>query len=162
MSTLITGLVLGTKASSFVGTLGTDIVIRTLTTTTSSIGSVISYLSTNTKPGASDITDTLTSLDLEFTVNIIESVVKEYEDKELSSAIKKIILGVNEVLESIHMELNAIKEAIEYHNSKYFKGWRSFSWNSNSGNMDNIKKHNDVLRNRYKMLLGLLKIYNQK
>ena len=155
---LLTGLVMGTKASAFVSTVGTDVVIRTLTTTTSSIGSVISYLATNNRPGATDITNTLLELDLEFTVNVIDSVVKEYEDKELTTAIKKVILGVNEVLEGIHCELNAIKKAIEYHNSKYFNGWRSFSWN---GNMDNIKKHNQVLKNRYQMLLDLLKIYNQ-
>lgn len=159
MSTLITGLVLGTKASTMVSTLGTDIVIKTLTTTTSSIGSVISYLTTNTKPGANDITNTLAELDLEFTVNVIESVINDYKEKELSDSLKKIILGVNEILELIHKELNAIKDAIEYHNSKYLNGWRSFSWN---GNMDNIKKQNQVLKNRYQMLLDLLKIYNQK
>jgi hypothetical protein len=156
---LLTGIVMGTKASAFVSTVGTDVVIRTLTTTTSSIGSVISYLTTNNRPCANDITNTLTELDLEFTVNVIDSVVNEYEDKELSSAIKKVILGVNDILESIHKELNAIKDAIEYHNSKYFKGWRSFSW---TGNMGNIKKHNQVLKSRYQMLLDLLKIYNQK
>ena len=158
MNTVLTGVILGSRAQTFVATVGTDIVIKTLTTTTSSIGSAISYLTTNTKPGANDITNTLTELDLEFTVNIIGSVIKEYEEKELSTSIKKVILGVNEVLESIHKELNVIKDAIEYHNSKYLKSWRSFSWN---GNMDNIKKHNEVLKSRYQMLLDLLKIYNQ-
>ena len=110
MSTLITGLVLGTKASTMVSTLGTDIVIKTLTTTTSSIGSVISYLTTNTKPGANDITNTLAELDLEFTVNVIESVINDYKEKELSDSLKKIILGVNEILELIHKELNAFAQ----------------------------------------------------
>ena len=160
MAALIGGLVMGSKASAVVTTLGTDIAIKTLTSTTSSIGSVISYLTTNTKPGASDISSMLSSLDLEFTVTIIECVIKEYVEverkKELVPAIQKAIIGVNEILECINKELNAIKEAIEYHNSKYLKNWRSFSWN---GNTDSIRKHNEILKNRYQMLLELLKIH---
>ena len=159
MASLVGGLVMGTKASAVVTTLGTDIVIKTLTSTTSSIGSVISYLTTNTKPGASDISNMISSLDLEFTVTIIECVIKEYAEternKELAPAIQKAILGVNEILECINKELNAIKEAMEYHNSKYLKNWRSFSWN---GNTETIKKYNEILKNRYQMLLELLKI----
>lgn len=155
-TSLIGGLVLGTKASAVVTTLGTDIAIKTLTTTTSSIGTVISYLTTNTKPGASEITNTLSTLDLEFTITIINCVITEYTEKELTPSVQKAILGVNEILECINKELNVIKEAIEYHNSKYLKNWRSFSW---SGNTETIKKYNDILKNRYQMLLELLKIH---
>ena len=140
-----------------VRTLGQDLAIKTLTTTTSSIGSIISYLATNTKPGASDIMNTLTSLDLEFTIGIIEDVVKDYDAKDLNNvAINKALSGVHEILELIHKELNIIKGAIEYHNSKYFSGWRSFTW---SGNLEAIKQYSVTLKNRYSMLFELLKIY---
>ena len=159
MATLLGAAIIGTSAPRIITTVGTDIAIRTLTTTTSSIGSLISYLTTNTKSGASDINSTLVSLDLEFTISIIENVVKEYDEKELNEPLKKALLGVHEILELIHKELNLIKEAIEYHNSKYFKNWRSFSW---SGNTEAIKQHNNTLKSRYSMLLELLKIYSKK
>ena len=158
MATLLGAAIIGTSAPRIITTVGTDIAIRTLTTTTSSIGSLISYLTTNNN-SSSDINSTLISLDLEFTISIIENVVKEYDEKELNEPLKKALLGVHEILELINKELNLIKEAIEYHNSKYFKNWRSFSW---SGNTEAIKQHNNTLKSRYSMLLELLKIYSKK
>jgi len=158
MATLLGAAIIGTSAPRIITTVGTDIAIRTLTTTTSSIGSLITYLTTNNK-SSFDINNTLVSLDLEFTISIIENVVKEYDEKELNEPLKKALLGVHEILELIHKELNIIKEAIEYHNSKYFKNWRSFSW---SGNTEAIKQHNNTLKSRYSMLLELLKIYSKK
>lgn len=159
MAGIIETVVLGSKLTGIVSTVGTDVAIRTLTTTTSSVGSLISYLTTNTKPGASDVISTLVALDLEFTVGIIENVIKELNEEQLNEPIKKALVGVNEILELIHKELKALKEAIEYHNSKYFKNWRSFSW---SGNTEALKQYNNTLKNRYAMLLDLLKIYSRK
>ncbi|ARF09498.1 hypothetical protein Indivirus_1_121 [Indivirus ILV1] len=159
MAGIIESVVIGSKLTGIVSTVGTNVAIRTLTTTTSSIGNLISYLTTNTKPGASDVINTLVSLDLEFTVGIIENVIKELNDETLNEPIKKALFGVNETLMLIHRELNSLKGAIEYHNSKYLKNWRSFSW---SGNTEALKQYNATLKNRYSMLLDLLKIYLKK
>lgn len=159
MANIVSSIILGSKLTGLATTVGTDLAVRTLTTTASSVTSLISYLSTNSKQGTSDITNTLISLDLEFTITIIENIIKELNGEHLNEPINKALAGVNEILFQIHKELNMIKEAIEYHNSKYFKNWRSFSWQSNT---DAIKQYNTILKNRYTMLLDLLKIYSKK
>lgn len=163
METLATGLlstvVFSSKATNVVSTLGTDLVINTVTTTTSSICNMIKYLSTSNQPGINDIIFTLNRIDLEFTVGIIDQLVKEQTGKDLNDSVKKALIGVNEILSLIHGELDSIKKAIEYHKSKYFSEWRSFSW---EGNIDSLKQHNSILKNRYQMLLELLKIYSYK
>ena len=159
MANIILPIIVGSKLTGLATNIGTDIALRTLSTTASSVTGIISYLTVNQKPGLSDIVNTLSSLDLEFTVTIIENVTKELDHNDLNNPLNKALEGVNEILLQIHKELNAIKDAIEYHNSKYFKSWRSFSW---SGNMEKIKQYNDILISRYGMLLDLLKIYSKK
>lgn len=159
MATLTTGLIgnliLGSSAMTLVSSLGTDVLVGTITKTTNSITSMIGYLVQNNKPGINDVTEFLSSIDLEFTIGIIEQVVKEQEGKSLNDSIKKALIGVNSILELIHTELDTIKQAIDQHSSKYFNSWRSFSWN---GNVTTLKKHNEILQHRYSMLFELLKI----
>ncbi|AYV76929.1 MAG: hypothetical protein Barrevirus4_13 [Barrevirus sp.] len=135
--------------------VGSDIAVRSLIATTSSVTNLISYLTTN-KSSPSDISSILISLDLEFTIKIIEELVKDWIDKEVSEPVRIAIIGVQQIVELINKELNEIKGAIEYHNSKYFKGWRSFTW---SNSPDIIKNHSITLKSRYTMLFELLKIY---
>lgn len=152
---LIETVVIGATATSIVGSIGTDVLIATVTTTTTSIINMIGYLTTNTQPGINDILNIIKKVDLEFTVNIIEQLVKEQEGKELSQSIKKALLGVNEILKHINTELDLIKQAIDYHHTKYFNYWRGFVWN---GNISTIQNYNDILKNRYSILFELLKI----
>ena len=161
MATLASGLIgtmiLSSRATSVVATLGTDLIITTITATTSSIGSMIGYLTTNKNPGIFDVNNILISTDLDFTIGIIEQIVREQEGKPLNESIKKALIGVNNILEAIHYELDSIKKAIENHKTKYFSSWRSFSWN---GTIDSLKKHSDILKHRYSILFELLKISN--
>lgn len=162
MATLAIGLletvVLSSKATSVVSSVGTNLIIGTITTTTSSIGNTIRYLTTSSQPGINEILDSLKSSDLEFTVNIIEQLVKELNDIHFSESIKKALIGVNQILDLIHMELDSVKKAIELHNNKYFNTLRSFYWN---GSIENIRKHNIILKHRYTILFELLKIHNK-
>jgi len=162
MATLAVGLietvVLSAKASSVVSHVGTDLIIGTITSTTSSIGSMIKYLTSSSQAGISDIITVITASDLEFTINIIEQLVKEQDAKQINESVRKALVGVSEILELINQELSSVKKATEAHKTKYFKGWRSFCWD---GNIENIKKHNMILRHRYGILFELLKIYNK-
>jgi hypothetical protein len=137
-----------------VASVGTNLLVGTITTTASSIGSLIKYLTTNTSPGINDILTFLTSIDLEFTIGIIEQVVKELDQQNISESLHKAIVGVNEILTLIHQELASVKSAIEEHNAKYFNGWRAFKW---TGNLDNIKKHNEIFKHRYGLLFELIR-----
>lgn len=162
MATLATGLmqtvVLSSKATSIISSIGTDLIIGTITSTTSSIVGVIRYLTVSTQPGVSDIMDIISSTDLEFTLSVLEQLVKEQEGKKINESVKKALLGVNEILDSINNELSSVKKAIQYHNSKYLSGWRSVSW---EGNVNTLRRHNIILTHRYKILFDLLKIYNK-
>jgi len=157
LATSVLGTVMLTsQAGSVITTVGTNIIVGTITTTTSSIISVVKYLATNNQPGINEIVTALNNIDLEFTISIIEQLVKEQEHKELSESIHQALTGLHKILELIHEELNTIKIAIENHNSKYFTNWRSFSW---TGNLDSIKKYNEIFKHRYSILFELLKIY---
>ena len=159
MAGIIETALIGSKVAILASTVGTDILIKTVTNTTSSIVSMTGYLMTSSQPGINEIVSTLKKIDLEFTVGIIEELVKEQEGKELEESVKKAMIGVNETLGLINQELDSMKQAIEYHNTKYFNGWRSFSW---TGNVNNIKDHNEILKNRYMILFELLKIKGYK
>ncbi|QKF94078.1 hypothetical protein QKU48_gp0620 [Fadolivirus algeromassiliense] len=155
---LLNAVVVGSSATTVISSVGTNLIIGTITTTTSSIAGMIKYLASSNQPGISEIINMLSEIDLEFTINIIQQVVKEQNDKPLNESVKHALLGVSEILEKINKELDSIKGAIEYHNTKYFNGWRSFSWN---GNMLILKNHNEILKHRYNLLFELLKIYNK-
>lgn len=141
-----------------VASVGTNLIVGTITTTASSIGSLIKYLTTNTSPGINDILTFLISIDLEFTIGIVEQVVKELDQENINESLRKAIFGVNEILTLIHQELASIKTAIEEHNAKYFNGWRAFKW---TGNLENIKKHNEIFKHRYGILFELVRIMNK-
>lgn len=159
MNTLAAGLmqkvILGTGVTSIIGIVGTNLVIGTITTTTSSISSIIRYLMTNEQPGINEITAFLVTSDLEFTIKIIEELVKEQQDKQLTDSVKYALFGVNEILDQIHSELDGIKDAIDVHKKKYLNSWRVFSYN---GNIEKLKGENLILKNRYGILIDLLKI----
>ena len=161
MAALAVGI-LGTamvSSSSVVSGVSTSLLVGTITTTTSSIGNAIAYLTSSSQPGIGDIISVLTNIDLEFTIKIIQQLVKEQEAHQLNDSIKQALIGVHEILEKINRELDGVKQAIEYHNTKYLNGWRSFAWN---GNINILKDHSVILKHRYSLLFELLKIYNQQ
>lgn len=161
MATLATGLlhtvVLSSKVTSIISTVGIDLIIGTITTTTSSIINVIKYIATSIDFGVSGLISEILLLDLEFTLGIIDELVKEQQHKQLTESVKRALLGVSEILESINNELSIIKKEIDYHNTKYFNTWRKLSCQSN---IETITKYNALLTHRCKMLFDLLKIYN--
>ena len=157
LSTIAGTVLTGGRTFSIVSTIGTDLIIKTLTTTTSSICTVLTHLTYNDQPSVQDMIDQLKQIDLEHTITVIEELVREQEGKETHTSVKKALLGVHEILEKIHDELKSVQKAVEYHDSKYFRNWRSFNC---SYSIETIKKHKLLLDNRYKILIDLLKIYN--
>jgi len=154
-------LILGAKGIAVINQLGYDLVIGTLTTTTSSVVSGIKWLSSYDQPGAKDVANTLVEIDLEFMVSVIDELVKEQQDNINAShvgSVTKALEGVTGILQSIDQELGTIKKALEHHQTKYFNSWRTFDC---SCNIEVIKKHKAILDNRYKILTDLLKIYNK-
>jgi|694.fasta_scaffold88118_3 hypothetical protein len=162
MTTLATGLmeavIASSKTATIINSIGISLVVSTISASTTSILTTIKYFTLNGNQIMYEITNVLKSTDLEFTVNIVDQLVKEQEGKELNESVKRALIGVNEILELIHNELLSIKKAIEYHNTKYLSSWRYFNWD---GKIETIKNHNTILIHRYKILFELLKIYNK-
>lgn len=158
MATLALGI-LGTKVTSLAMTIGADLLISSISTTTSSIGSAIKYLSKSSQKEISEILELIKEIDLEFTINVVEHLIKEQNIAEVTddkNSVKKALIGVSEILDVIHIEFVSIMEAVDNHNKLYFNKWRKFSWN---GDVETVKKHNNILLKRCKMLFELLKIY---
>lgn len=147
----------GTKILSFVNTMSAGLIIKTLTVTTRSIYDMIRYISSSNEPKLQEVIGDIKQLDIEFSVSVIENFIKEYEHENLSDAIKRAMLGVNESLEVINEQLISIKELIHEHNSKYFSSWRSIDC---SENMSKIKDAKHILNSRYKILMTLMMIFN--
>jgi lysophospholipase L1-like esterase len=138
---------------SLVNTMGTNLIIKSLTTTTSSLCSLVVYLTATNHP---QIIKKIKKLDLPYKVSIIGNVLTEYKTDEIQSiAIKQSIIGVQEILEMINNELITLKDIIDTHNSKYFSNWRYLDCYVN---VKLLKKYNKILDNRYKMLIELLQI----
>lgn len=146
------------KALTAINTAGTNLIINTITTTTTSIFGVLKTITTTSGPKVKEYIDQIKVIDLEFTITILDQLVKEQEDKVLQESVKRALVGVNEILLNIHKELKILEESIRYHNTKYFNDWRSFS---STASIELIKQHNDILKNRYNMLFELLKIYSK-
>jgi len=154
--TMIETMILGSKTMGIISTVGKNIIIKTLTTTTSGLGSLITYFTHSNQPGVKDINETLREIDLNFTIKVIEELVLEYDKKEIEQrSIKKALLGVNEILTNIHEELSSIQIKVEEHGMKWFSNWRSLDCKES---IDKIKRHKLILDHRYRMLIDLLKI----
>ena len=100
--------------------VGTDFAVRTLTTTTSSICSLLSHLTSYDTVGIDDIKNELFKIDLENKVMVIEELIREYEKKEVRPSIKRAILGVNEILSKIQKFYKCVKCSGSY--TMLFKG----------------------------------------
>lgn len=156
LASIIGTVVIGNKAVSIISTVGASLIINTLTSTTTSICKIISSLTSYNQPNIRQIINELNSIDIEYTVKVIEQLVIEQDNKKTTDSIKIALIGVNEVLEQIHNELKMIQEAINKHLAKYFNYWRPFDC---SYILDMIRKHKELLDNRYKILINLLQIY---
>lgn len=159
---LITGItgtiMIGGQVMSLLSTVGTSLIIGTVTRTTSTIVSTIAHLTSYDQPSVQEVVAKLQAVDLEFTVAVIEELVREQErdGTEAKSSVKKALLGVLEMLEKIESELKIIEGAVKEHDSKYFKNWRSFDCNCN---IKTIEAHTKILNQRYEKLRDLLLIY---
>ncbi len=154
---LIETVIFGAKTMSVLNKLGMDVIVGAITKTTTSIGFMIGHIMAIDQPGVIEIQKTLKEIDLEFSIEVLEELVNEHKDSYAPNSVKKSLDGVNQILINIENELKTIKEAIEYHEQKYFSSWRTFDC---SCNVSTIRKNKELLDKRYKVLTDLLKIYS--
>ena len=156
MSALFGTVLLGAQTVNVVNKVGTDVIIGVVTTTASSVGRLLTYITSIDHPGTDDIKKGLEDTDLDFFISVLTQLIKEQDANNTTESIKQALVGVNSVLEEIQKELTMIKESLENHYNKYFASWRSFDCNCS---VDTVKKHREVLYKRYSLLTDLLNIY---
>jgi DNA-binding transcriptional MerR regulator len=149
-------VVYGAKVVSLFSLVGNDLLVKTISSTTSSICSAVTQLTSYDQPYIKEVLNELTEIDLEFSTSVIKELVDERKDKDTNASIKQALWGVNETLEKINNELQELKEAIDDHNQKYFSGWRIFN---NKKVIVRIRELKKILNSRYSILIDLLKIY---
>lgn len=155
---LVQGVVIGAKGASIISSVGTTMMINSLTSTINSICSIMGHITSYDLPYVHQINQQLVKMDLVYTVSVVEELVKERsKDKEITCSVKKALLGVHDILEKIHKELDEINKSIQYHSTKYFCNWRGFD---SSCSINSLEKHKDILDKRYRILIDLLTVYN--
>ena len=151
-----------------VNKLSLDLIIAAISTTTKSITGAISYIYNldSSMTSVSFIKQSLINLDLDFLVGVIARLTLEQEhntqehntQNNMQDSIKHALDGVNNILTDINKELIILKDAITYHNSKYFVSWRSLDCSSS---INLLTSYKNILNSRYNILCNLLQIYKK-
>ena len=101
--------------------------------------------------------NTLASLDIEFEVRIMESLISDIKTDEISSVTFNLCLtALKDCVAKIEKELQTIHKKMQYNNSIYlFKSWRSYPF---TNNVNILHTYSNILKKRSKMLFSILKI----
>src|SRR5690606_2281394 len=111
------------------------LIVSAVSRTIGSIINVLSYMKSSNSECADDLLKKVQHIDLEFTVRIIQMLIEEENKKISCPVVLSALEGLNEVLVRINIDLETLREAIAYHQTKWFAAWRQFSW---SGNIETI------------------------
>ena len=147
-------ILLGTKALNLVSGISTELLIQTVKTTSNGIIGTIKYISSYNNIDITLLKKDLENIDLENKIIIINQFIEEIENtKNIKESIKSSIKSVHDILDKINIELESIKEDIEYHQTKYFNSWRTLCCDNK---IENLKTHDSILNNRFDLLVKLL------
>lgn len=119
----------------------------------------------NLKKSSTDITKLIKKeieeTDLEYKIIAISSFLQEISEENYDSkTVHMHLSGIYEILENINKELNIINQECQYIETSWYHyiiGWTYFNSNIN---LQNIKKHINLLKDRYDMLLKILMVKN--
>ena len=154
-SLLLTG-----KTLNVIHSIGSDVVLQTVKTTSSIIIHTIKHITSIESDNILDIKYKLKNIDIEYKINVINSFIIELntESVKLSKeSVKLSILSINNILLDIKNELHNLKGEIDYHLSKYFNSWRYINCDDK---INIIIQHNNILDKRFDLLIKLLSVYN--
>lgn len=124
-----------------------------------SVSNMISSIRQNSPEYLDDLVAKLERSDLEFTIQVIQLLIEEEYNKMNIHVVVKALEGLEDILNKVHNNLESMKKAIDYHQTKYFAQWRQFYW---EGSFSTLMNLSEVLHHRYKILFELLKIYKIK
>ena len=100
--------------------------------------------------------DLLEELDIQHTINIINSIIKDIENKPNNNTIDICLNHLNEIVKKILDEIEIIKIEITKYEQLWFKSIRTPNYNKL---IVKLKSHTKIINNRLNLLINLLKIY---
>jgi len=157
---MMQGVIMSAKAITLVGTigsLGTDLVIKAITTTSSALVSGVSEIMKTKHPYADDIKKLLESLDIVTCTTVIGCIITEQTQDNIPDSINKALHATGETLEKINDEILEINKQIAYHDTVWFQNWRTIDC---SANIERIKELKGVFDKRFDLLNKTIMIYH--
>lgn len=141
--------------------IGIELTLKCISTLTASSHGIYSLLKNIGSTGDADITTILKQLDLEVSVKILETLIKDlafeiriYHSQTLSLCVQEL----KNCVEQIESELKTIKNRLDYNNSLWvFKSMRSYGFIDSIKNITIFKSN---LENRKRLLFDVLKVNN--
>lgn len=147
-------------AKKIITTIGINAVCSSITTISSAsknIFDIIGGISKTKTPAQADLHDLITRLDMEESIKITESVLKEISrDKITSKTLLLCLDSLSDIIKKIECELHNIDKMMRYNRSLWiFNTFRSYDCSSN---MKKLEEHKDILDMRLKRFVDLLNI----
>lgn len=150
-------------AKKIITTIGINAVCSSITTISSAsknIYDIISGFSKNKTPAQTDLNELITRLDIEESVKITESLLKEVSrDKMSSNTILLCLDSLSDIIKKIECELHNIDKMMRYNKTLIFL--QSFRCYDCSSNMKKLEEHKNILETRLKRFINLLNIKDE-
>lgn len=148
-------------AATVIGTLGmvtATSAINSITTLSSNIFSLVSYLRLTHNIQHTDIIKILNKTDIEVTIKILQTIISEIPEYYNSSlSVVESLKNVQEIIGQIEDELKEIHKKITYNASLYFfSSWRSYDCREN---LNSIETKVIILDRRRDNLFKILEVF---
>lgn len=157
---LLGGAQVITTLGSTATVVTTDLLIKTLTYTTSGIFNLGKALFTPSPYITyKQLEDLEKDIDLLETIKIYELYIKEILEKDKdyinnSETIKTTIQSIHNILEDLHNILQDIDKKAEYHKTVWFQSWRTLDFTKE---VHDIKYKKNILDSRFNILQKIYK-----
>jgi hypothetical protein len=141
--------------------IGKDLVTKAITDSANSIYKLI-YGIVDYKDLS--IESFIYELDIQNKINIVELLISQIEEHNLSKLVMTSLTGLHDIILNIREDLKQISIIINCHRDKYFNSWRSMD---TSVQIKQLSRHVTILNSRLDMLMKILSIphhyqYNTK
>ena len=143
-----------TIASHLVPTIATGIIQRATL-----LAASLMNLSSHHPPGMSQVQQSLALLDLEAKLKCWRTLVDALDHRTLPLPVKISLNWFTESIKNVEESLQLLKNAVEYHHSKYFSSWRMCNF---SEPLRILTTHVKILVERETTLLQMIAIDFEK
>ena len=145
-----------------VGSIGTNICLKTVSLTCSKAVDLITYFATSTNPSFDEFNILLINTDVKVKINKINQLILEFKEKEeqgyeFKKSITMSISDVDEAIKQIICVLDETKKLKEHHDTFYFNTW---SWRKANCTplIESLKMGADRLDKRFRDLEKVISI----